>query len=385
LLVVINTSGGGHRSATFTMSAFQRLDSVTGGALMKKTFLITGASGGMIGAAYFRELFLQKQKGKSIRLQDEKYVDDIAGDLLNPIFSSFATRDLFSPAQKFKVGNNEYIKDRAYSFEAKLNDNTNGWLSKHLRDYKHDEENANIPLIFFNSVITRDGRKMIISTQPIRFMMCNRQDTLKTPFMDPDAIDFTSFFSKQDPGNLRLLSALRMNATFPVVLPNVWLPSEPVIDVMDAGLRDNYGQETSLRFLDFFEDWIKQNTRGVLILQLRDRPSGGWDYPYVSESISDHATKPFFLLQHNWFKMMEYSQNDMLSHYVQHTGHSVHKITFEYFSANEENKAALNFHLTRREKKDIMASPNSSFNQKSFVRLAQLFNPQDTVLAKRAE
>jgi hypothetical protein len=385
LFVVLTTSGGGHRSATFTMSALQRLDSVTGGGLMKKTFLITGASGGMIGAAYFRELYLQKQKGKNIRLQDEKYVDDIAGDLLNPIFSSFATRDLFSPAQKFKVGKYEYIKDRAYSFEAKLNDNTNGWLSKQLRDYNHDEENANIPLIFFNSVVTRDGRKMIISTQPIRFMMCNRQDTLKTPFMDPDAIDFTSFFSKQDPGNLRLLSALRMNATFPVVLPNVWLPSEPVIDVMDAGLRDNYGQETSLRFLDFFEDWIKQNTRGVLILQLRDRPSGGWDYPYVSENISDHATKPFFLLQHNWFKMMEYSQNDMLSHYVQHAGHAVHKVTFEYVSANEENKAALNFHLTRREKKDIIVSPNSSFNQKSFARLAQLFNRQDTVTTKPAE
>jgi hypothetical protein len=53
--------------------------------------------------------------------------------------------------------------------------------------------------------------------------------------MDPDVIDFTSFFEKQDPYNLRILTALRMNATFPIVLPNVWLPSDPVIDVMDAG------------------------------------------------------------------------------------------------------------------------------------------------------
>ncbi len=42
---------------------------------------------------------------------------------------------------------------------------------------------------------------------------------------------------------MRLLTALRINATFPYVLPNVWLPSKPVIDVMDAGLRDNYGQK----------------------------------------------------------------------------------------------------------------------------------------------
>ena len=120
LLVLINTSGGGHRSATFTMSVLQQLDSITKGAIMKKTFLINGASGGMIGATYFRELYLQRQEGKNIHLQDNKYVDDIAGDLLNPLFTSFFARDLISPAQKFKVGPYRYVKDRGYAFEQKL-------------------------------------------------------------------------------------------------------------------------------------------------------------------------------------------------------------------------------------------------------------------------
>ncbi|MES1223807.1 MAG: hypothetical protein ABUT20_50395, partial [Bacteroidota bacterium] len=203
LLVIINTSGGGQRSATFTMNMLQRLDSVTNGGLMKKTFLITGASGGMLSAAYFRELYLQRQKGKNINLQDKKYTDDIAGDLLNPMFSSFVARDLIAPAQKFTVGPYKYVKDRGYAFESKLNDNTRGFLNKQLRDYADDEKEANIPLMFFNSVVTRDGRKMTISTQPIRFMMLPREDTTKVPFMDPDAIDFTSFFANQDPYNLR--------------------------------------------------------------------------------------------------------------------------------------------------------------------------------------
>ena len=99
---------------------------------------------------------------------------------------------------------------------------------------------ANIPLMFYHSVVTRDG-KMIISTQPMSFMMQGCQRYYAQTNDEPDAIDFASFFSKQDPYNLRILTALRMNATFPVVLPNVWLPSDPVIDVMDAGLRDNYG------------------------------------------------------------------------------------------------------------------------------------------------
>ncbi|MBK5272138.1 MAG: patatin-like phospholipase family protein [Bacteroidia bacterium] len=380
LLVILNTSGGGHRSATFTMSILQELDSITNGDIMKRVFLINGASGGMIGAAYFRELYLQRQKGMNIHLQDKKYVDDIAGDLLNPLFSSFVARDLISPAQKFSMGNYHYVKDRGYAFEQKLNTNTRGFLNKQLKDYVADEKAANIPLMFFNSVVTRDSRKMIISTQPVRFMMQPNQDTSSIPFMDPDAVDFTSFFSRQDPFNIRLLTALRMNATFPIILPNVWLPSEPVVDVMDAGLRDNFGQETSLRFLEKFDDWIKQNTSGVLLLQIRDRKTGGWEAPYLSDNISDHATKPFLLLQHNWFKMMEYSQNDLLSYYTTYSGNPIYKIVFQYSADKEENKAALNFHLTKREEKDIVGSILSPLNQKSFQQLLELFNKKSEAI-----
>jgi hypothetical protein len=373
-LVMINTSGGGHRSATFTMSVLQYLDSITNGSIMDRTFLVNGASGGMIGAAYFRELFLLRKKGQPINIRESKYVDDVAGDLLNPLFSSFFARDLVSPAQKFEVGPYSYIKDRGYAFELQLGRNTRGYLNKQLRDYVEDERTANAPLFFFNSVVTRDSRKMIICTQPVRFMMQARYDTTRIPVVDPDAIDFVSFFKNQDPYNLRILTALRMNATFPIVLPNVWLPSDPVVDVMDAGLRDNYGQETTLRFLASFEDWIRRNTRGVLLLQIRDRLPGGWEDPYLSDDISDHATKPFLLLQHNWFKMMEYFQNDMLNYFTYRNEIPVHKVVFRYATDKEENKAALNFHLTRREEKDIMYSVFSPSNQESFKQALDLIN-----------
>jgi len=385
LLVIINTSGGGNRSAAFTMNALQKIDSVTHGELMKKTFLITGASGGMLSASYFRELYLQKQKDPNINLRDKKYADEISGDLLNPMFSSFVARDLIAPAQKFKVGPYTYVKDRGYAFEMKLNENTEGLLNKHLGDYKQDEFNANIPLMFFCSTVSRDGKKMVISTQPIRFMMQGKQDTVHLPQTDPDIIDFTSFFARQDPYNLSMLTAMRMNATFPIVLPNVWLPSDPVIDVMDAGLRDNYGQETTLRFLSNFDDWIKENTRGVLIIQLRDREAGGWENPYYSDNMSDHITKPFFLLQHNWYKMMEYFQNDMLTYYNDNIPYNLCKVSFQYVSDSEESKAALNFHLTQSEKTNIAFAMNSEYNKKSLLRVKQYFVQSDSTRITRAE
>jgi hypothetical protein len=370
LLVLVATSGGGTRSATFTMNVLQHLDSITGGTIMNKTFLITGASGGMIGATYFRELYRRRLTEKQLNLQSSQWVDDIARDLLNPTFTSFVIRDLFAPQQKFRIGNYAYLKDRGYSFEQALNRNTRGALDHRLGDYRADESAARIPLIFYHNVITRDAKKLLISTQPLRFMMTAPTDTLQPG--TPDAVDFVSFFRKQDPFNLRLLSILRMNATFPVVLPNVMMPTEPVTDVMDGGLRDNYGVETALRFLSSMHEWIEQNTRGALLIQVRDRMDGGWENPYDASTMTENAVKPFFLLQHNWYKMMDYAQGDMAAYYLGTSRFPIHRVSFQYIPNKMENKAALNFHLTRGEKLDIESSITSAANTRSFVRVLGL-------------
>ncbi len=367
---VIATSGGGTRSAAFTLNMLQYLDSISNGRLMNKTFMITGASGGMLGAAYFRELALQKAKGKKINLQDQKYLDNISGDLLNPMLSSFVARDMASPAQKFYVGRYYYIKDRGYAFEQKLAENTQWLLDKQLKDVAEDERTARTPLMLFNSVITRDSRRLIVSTQPVSFLMRPEFDSTRMSDMDPDAVDFAALFAKQDPMNLRLLTALRMNATFPYVLPNVWLPSKPVVDVMDAGLRDNYGQETALRFLVVMRDWIRNNTSKVVLIQIRDRKNGGWEDPFESTNISELVTKPMLLLQNNYYKTQEFNQNEIISLEAM-LNDRFNKISFQYVPRKEELSAALNFHLTKREKQNIAASLNNETNVVAFRRFKE--------------
>lgn len=370
IMVFINVSGGGLRSATFTMNTLQHLDSATNGQLFKQTFLISGASGGMLSAAYFRELYRYKIKGKDLDLGDRQYTDAIAQDLLNPVFSSMISRDLFSPAQKFSVGPYRYVKDRGYAFEEKLNENSDYVLSGQLKDYFEDEQQARIPLMFFNAVITRDGRKLVMGSQPLSFMMKPLINVSDTAF-SPDAVDFSALFSKQGPENLRLLTALRMNATFPYVLPNVWLPSNPVIDVMDAGLRDNFGQETTLRFLDHFKDWISQNTGGVVIIQLRDRLINNWQQPLGTGSITDLAVKPATMLEHNWYKFQDYFQTDQLD-YISDSSLSINRVTFMYTPKKTDQGAALNFHLTAAEKKDVIESFHNDFNKASLGKLLSI-------------
>jgi len=362
VMLFINVSGGGLRSATFVMNTLQQLDSIASGKLMQQTFLISGASGGMLSAAYYRELYNNKRKNLSINLHQSAYTDNITQDLLNPVFSSMISRDIFSPAQKFSIGPYRYIKDRGYAFEEKLNENSGKLLNGQLRDYVTDEKSASIPMMIFNSVVTSDGRKMMVGTQPLSFMMKPVAFEKDTAF-SPDAIDFAALFSKQDPMNLRILTAMRMNATFPYVLPTVWLPSNPVVDVMDAGLRDNFGQETTLRFIDNFKDWIAQNTRGVIILQIRDRQKDNWLHLLETGTVTDILVKPATMLQHNWFRLQDYSQNETYSFLSDAAHYNIHRLAFTYVPKIEDQGASLSFHLTAAEKKDVIASFNTADNQ----------------------
>ena len=371
LMILINVSGGGLRSAAFVMNTLQQLDSSTDGKLMQHTFLISGASGGMLAATYYRELYRQKLTSPALNIYDKEYGNYISSDLLNPVFTSMVARDIFAPMQKFSVDNNRYIKDRGYAFEKKLSDNSRGLLNIQLKDIASDETEAKVPLIFFNSVIKSDGRKLFISTQPLSFMMKSvffHNDTT----VAPDAIDFAALFKQQQPMNLRILTALRMNATFPYVLPNVWLPSKPVIDVMDAGLRDNVGAETSLRFIDNFRGWIKDNTGGVLLLQLRDRVNDEWLNTGEGQTLTDVIVTPATMLQHNWFSLQNYYQADQFSYFNVAGDTLVTRMSIVYKPAKTDRTAAINFHLSAREKRDVIESFRSDANAAAVQAIQQL-------------
>ena len=93
-MVVINTSGGGLRSMLWTFRCLQVADSLLDGSLMDRTVLMTGSSGGLIGATYYRQLFLADQNSTAPHRNDQALLGDLSHDMLNPIFFSFVTNDL---------------------------------------------------------------------------------------------------------------------------------------------------------------------------------------------------------------------------------------------------------------------------------------------------
>ena len=213
---------------------------------------------------------------------------------------------------------------------------------------------------------------MIISSHPVRFLMRPVSDSANITPVDPDAVDFNSFFQKQGAMNITVLSALRMNATFPYVLPNVWLPTSPIIDVMDAGLRDNYGQEAALRFIDVFKDWLKENTSKVVLLQIRDRSLSDWEKSNESNSLISLLTIPFLTLQNNWYRLQDYAQRDQLEYLFEAYGPQFHRICFQYVPTQQEAPASLSFHLTAAEKRDIALALDNAANREQFRKLRRI-------------
>ena len=58
-MVLIAASGGGQRAALWTLSVLQNLYAINDGEVIKHTELFTGASGGVLGEAFFREIYLR--------------------------------------------------------------------------------------------------------------------------------------------------------------------------------------------------------------------------------------------------------------------------------------------------------------------------------------
>lgn len=369
VMVLTCVSGGGSRSATFVTAVMQQLDSLSSNGYFQQSVLISGASGGMMGAAWYREWKMRQLAGQSPMPNP---LEAMGNDLLNPVFSSFAVRDLIAPPRRFVYEGHTYIKDRGYAFEEQLSKHTLGWLNKTIEAYKLPEDEGQVPALWLNATITSDGRALTMATRPVRFIMRPLMPGVTAPLAQPDAVCMQSLFAHSDGQHLRFLSALRMSATFPYVLPNVWLPTQPVVDVMDAGFRDNSGIESALKFIYTFEGWIKANCSKVLLVEIRDKPQGGWGSEAMEKNVLDLVTRPALLTQNNLFRFQEYQQYRHLEWLKKHMGAQLERVSFQYRPGNSAKPASLSFHLTQREKLDVAASLKEAANQRAFDRLQVL-------------
>ncbi len=371
-LVLINASGGGLRAGLFTARVLQQADSICGGTLMDHAFLMTGASGGILGSAYYRQVAWLAKTDTSVNKYGREHLRALSADMLNPVFFTIVVNDLFFPWQHFTAAGQEYHKDRAYIFEQTFNKHTHGILDKPIAGFREAELKQEMPLLVISPTIINDGRKCYISPQPVSWLTtpANNAGNLREPQID--GIDFRAFFREQGADSLLMTSALRMNATFPYILPNVALPSDPLTEVMDAGLRDNFGLETSTRFIHHFADWLNDNTSGVVLIEIRGHEQFEAIADYKGQSFLDKIFSPVGNLLANWSEIQDYQQDFLIDYASEELNGNLDVFVFEYTPAEGAKKASVSLHLTRREQRDILDAIYSPHNRSEYQRLQSL-------------
>lgn len=370
-LIILNCSGGGLRAAMWTHFILQETDERTGGVFFQSTHLITGASGGMIGAAYYRDLAATTNLAERLS-NKENYLHNISKDLLNKVAFNLAAHDIFLRYRKFDFKGETYLKDRGHSFEEQLNKNTDYVMDKSLADYIIPEYNSEMPLMVYSPTIINDGRRLIIGAQPYAFLNGTHFDNKS---IGPENVEYIKLFKNNRALDTKYTTILRMNSTFPYILPMVSMPTKPEIHVMDAGIRDNYGTKSTVRYIVALQEWLKENTGGVIVVETRDI-NKDYDMEGTGEfSLLDRITKPTGNFYGNFYQAQEFNSAEMIENNLREDL-SVDVITF-VLRKDPSEKIALSWHLTQREKNDIKRTFQNKKNQKELKKLIDLLQPQN--------
>ncbi|HCW08049.1 MAG TPA: phospholipase [Cytophagales bacterium] len=384
-IVFLCASGGGKRAALWTLNSLQYADSISQGKLMENAVLITGASGGLIGASYFRELKLRKLLGEPVHPYSHRHRIKISSDNLNPLIFSLLANDLFVGFTKFQYAGVHYEKDRAYTFEDQLNRITLGYLDKPITDYARYEKQGIIPLTILTPTVVNDGRKIYIASRPVSFMNYEKEKGYDASKIS--GIDFQRFFRDHGAQQLRFLSALRMSATFPYITPNTSLPTDPTIQIMDAGISDNFGLSDAVRFLYAFKDWADENTSGVIFVSIRDSPKLREITTATGSTIVDDLTQPISSVYSNFENFQDITSDLLIGEAHSWLKNRIDRIDIQYQAENyvpilqqmdsirqNNARASLSWRLTTREKEGIVNNIYSERNQQQIRLLKDLLN-----------
>lgn len=293
ILVVITTSGGALRAGIWTQTVLRKLDESFPG-FNRHVRLITGASGGMFGAARYVAKHWESPRARVFQGHEDH------PDFLGPIAWQIAFHDFLPNAfLPFPVYNRGDALEDAWTYYAPELNHTFGELAER-------ELAGEIPSIVFSPMLVEDGRRILIGNLPLadltvhlngvllnedreaileKYMETNPKDADGRPKSREDIHDYdleypslSSFssleFSKlfkesRAMDHLRLASAVRMSATFPFITSVVTIPTFPARHVVDAGYYDNYGVNLASSWINSHRRWIRDNTAGVLVVQIR--------------------------------------------------------------------------------------------------------------------
>jgi Patatin-like phospholipase len=407
-LVLLTATGGANRSGLWTAKVlFELHNDPALKDFPKHLRIITGASGGMVGASYY-----VGSVQKDGQLQEGFRPEDIAQDFLTPIVNSLVFREV----PYLAVPTEYYDRDRGEMLDLAMEGDVpridpavkgrlNAVFSRSFADLAPGEREGWRPSLIFSPMIIEDGRRLLISNRHVPFLTVNRGDFLlpnRPTFSDPEgstrvtstqrkgrsskrvkagdekhdvysrpAVEFFRLFpASRD--RFRLSTAARMNATFPFVSPAVSIPTKPPRRVVDAGYFDNTGVSVATGWLYQHREWVAKACSGVIVIQVRDfashRENRHLSLPaQAGGSYLPGLTGPLSAVDHARSASANYRNDDSLRQLSEYFR--------TYFEANKEatppqgadqffttvvferyTDVGMNWYLSKSDKQDILDS-----------------------------
>jgi hypothetical protein len=289
-MVVVVASGGGVRAAAWTFLVLSELEArfaEEGIPFPYHVRFISGASGGMFGAAYYVTSLRgpNEMTWGDARRQDMVgpggRLDKLTQDWLTPVSQSLVTNDVpgfFSPFPS--------PTDRGVALERAWSKGMDGELDVTFEQLAERERAGWCPSLAFSPMMIEDGRRLLVSNLDLRYPASNDGHLLEYDAELPasladlnrnyshDGLELFRMFP-QSRGRFAVSTAVRMSASFPFLSPAVSLPTKPRRRVVDAGYFDNYGVSlaASVLFSKKNTDWIRDNVSKVVLIQIRDGQS----------------------------------------------------------------------------------------------------------------
>ncbi len=300
-MVVICASGGGITAEVWTLETLELLSrSLTGFAPSVR--LITGASGGMVGAAAWAGGRYQAHAGReNVGFPEKKLLDRVYDDQLSPLALRFALFD--SGPHGFLLQRSLpalHHFDRGESLEETWLGRKSGngspgvlpELAAELGKMEKLEHEGAVPSLLFSPTIAEQGRPLLISNLDVSLLTYT---DLPGPFPDRRidrvhrAVDARQLLGEDRIQNTPVSTWARMSATFPLVSPAGSIdfalnPEDPGkgdqggakktgrIHLVDAAYADNQGTSLAVAWLRrYWLPWARQSEsapRDVILIEI---------------------------------------------------------------------------------------------------------------------
>ena len=240
--IIVSADGGGIQASAWTAQVLGGLTRELGAPFGESIIMMSGVSGGSAGLMYFDTLY-----DKSGFHYDNKKIEEVVQESREPGLSDVAFGmtfyDLsrpFIPYVLFGKNDRGVLLERAWQRHLEtLGMNPDITLA----DLREGVVDGRRPVLLFNSTVADSGQAFVLS---------NGQFPLHLPGLGGGSESFEHLYPGKD---MRLVTAVRMSATFPFVSPAARASEShrpyraAAFAFVDGGYYDNYGVVNALAWL----------------------------------------------------------------------------------------------------------------------------------------